>query len=170
MLMRVLALRRYLLREVLAPDETNVGVFLPPSVACVATNFALAFSNRVSVNLNYTVTSAALKACSQTAGLKHVITSRKFMEKVELDVGTPVVYLEDLKDKVSLVDKLMAAVNVKLRHRPVCTARSVAIRKKPTIGNHHLYLRFNRCAPRRGAYTYQHRQQRGWHRRMHSPQ
>lgn len=114
-LIRVLALRRYLLRDVIAPDETNVGVFLPPSVACVAANIALAFSNRVSVNLNYTVTSATLKACCETAGLRHVLTSRKFMEKVELDVGTPLVYLEDLKDKISWSDKILAALNAKYR-------------------------------------------------------
>ncbi|MCC6509720.1 MAG: AMP-binding protein [Pirellulaceae bacterium] len=115
LLTRILALRRYLLREVLAHDEQHVGVFLPPSVACVATNFALAFCNRVTVNLNYTVTSAQLKVCCETAGLKHVITSRKFMEKVQLDVGCPVVYLEDLKDKISLGDKVLAALNCKLR-------------------------------------------------------
>ncbi len=114
-LMRTLALRRYLLREVFEPDETNIGVFLPPSVAAVAANFAIAFSNRVSVNLNYTVTSGALKRCCETAGLKHVLTSRKFMEKVELDVGAPLVYLEDIKDKISWSDKLMALANVKLR-------------------------------------------------------
>lgn len=115
LLVRTLALRRYLLREVLSPDEAHVGIFLPPSVACVAANFAMAFAGRVTVNLNYTVTSAALKACCETAGLKHVITSRKFMEKVNLDVGAPLVYLEDLKDKISLGDKLFSALNVKLR-------------------------------------------------------
>ncbi len=115
LLVRSLALRRYLLREVLAADEEHVGIFLPPSVACVATNFALAFAGRVTVNLNYTVSSAALKACCETAGLKHVITSRKFMEKVNLDVGAPLVYLEDLKDKISLGDKVFAALNAKLR-------------------------------------------------------
>ena len=114
-LTQVLALRRYLLREVIGLDEKHVGVFLPPSVACVATNVALAFCNRVSVNLNYTVTSATLKTCCETAGLKHVITSRKFMEKVELDVGCPLIYLEDLKDKIRWSDKLSAALNAKLR-------------------------------------------------------
>jgi acyl-[acyl-carrier-protein]-phospholipid O-acyltransferase/long-chain-fatty-acid--[acyl-carrier-protein] ligase len=115
LLMRVLALRRCLLREVLADDEEHVGIFLPPSVACVAANFAIAFCNRVAVNLNYTLTSAGLKLCCETAGLKHVLTSRKFMEKVNLDVGCPVVYLEDLKDKVSWLDKGLAAFNAKFR-------------------------------------------------------
>lgn len=131
LLIRMLALRRYLLREVIGPDEKHVGVFLPPSVAAVATNFALAFSNRVSVNLNYTVSSAALQECCETAGLKHVLTSRRFMEKVELDVGCPLVYLEDLKDKISLTDKLWAALQAKVRssaglHRSLCGTQKTA--------------------------------------------
>ena len=115
LLMRTLALRRCLLREVLSADEERIGIFLPPSVAAAATNFAVALCNRVSVNLNYTLTSAGLEQCCETAGLKHVLTSRKFMEKIELDLGCPLIYLEDLKDKVSMSDKLLAAVNAKLR-------------------------------------------------------
>lgn len=115
LLMRTLALRRYLVREVLNPDEQHVGIFLPPTVAAVATNFAVAFANRVSVNLNYTVKSKMLDACCETAGLRHVITSRKFMEKVDVQLKTPLVYLEDLKDRISWTDKLAAALNTKLR-------------------------------------------------------
>jgi len=64
LLIRTLALRRYLVREVLGPDEKHVGVFLPPTVPAVAANFALALADRVSVNLNYTVSSSVLKQCS----------------------------------------------------------------------------------------------------------
>lgn len=115
LLIRTLALRRYLLREVLEPDEKNVGVFLPPTVPAVATNFALALADRVSVNLNYTLTNSGLKQCAEKAGLKHVITSRKFLDKVGLDPGAPVVLLEDVKTKITIGDKLAAALSVKLR-------------------------------------------------------
>ncbi len=115
LLIRTLALRRYLLREVLAPDEKRVGVFLPPTVPAVAANLALALADRVSVNLNYTVSSAILKQCCEKAGLKHVITSRKFVEKVGLDVGCPTVFLEDIKDRITLGDKLSALLNTRLR-------------------------------------------------------
>ncbi len=115
LLIRTLALRRCLLREVLGADEKHVGVFLPPSVPAVVTNFALGLADRVTVNLNYTVSSTVLKQCCEVAELKHVITSRRFMEKVGIELSTPAVYLEDLKDKVSLMDKLLAAANAKLR-------------------------------------------------------
>lgn len=115
LLIRTLALRRYLMREVFQEDEQLVGIFLPPSVAAVATNFAVALADRVSVNLNYTVNSQVLRQCSEKAGLKHVLTSRKFMDKMQLDVGAPVIYLEDIRSRITVGDKLFAALNVKLR-------------------------------------------------------
>ncbi len=115
LLIRTLALRRYLMREVIGQDEENVGIFLPPSAPAVATNLAVTLCGRVAVNLNYTVTSAVLRECSEVAGLKHVLTSRRFVEKVNLDPGCPLVFLEDIKDKISLTDKIWAAVNAKLR-------------------------------------------------------
>ncbi|MEZ6133867.1 MAG: AMP-binding protein [Pirellulaceae bacterium] len=115
LLTRTLALRSYLLREVLDADEKHVGIFLPPTVPAVATNFAVTLADRVSVNLNYTASSATLKKCCETAGLKHVITSRKFLDKVGLDVGCPVVLLEDVKERITLGDKLFALLNSRLR-------------------------------------------------------
>jgi acyl-[acyl-carrier-protein]-phospholipid O-acyltransferase / long-chain-fatty-acid--[acyl-carrier-protein] ligase len=105
------------LREVLGAeaDEKNVGVFLPPSVPAVVTNFALGLANRVAVNLNYTVSESVLRQCCEAGNLKHVITSRRFMEKLGIQVSVPVIYLEDLKDKISWTDKIVAAASAKLR-------------------------------------------------------
>lgn len=117
LLIRTLALRRYLLREVLGPaaEEQNVGIFLPPSVPAVVTNFAIGFANRVAVNLNYTVSESVLQQCCEAGNLKHVITSRKFMEKLGMKVDVPLVYLEDIKDKIKWTDKVFGALNAKLR-------------------------------------------------------
>ncbi len=117
LLIRTLVLRRYLLREVLgsAEEETNVGIFLPPSVPAVVTNFALGLANRVTVNLNYTVSESVLQQCCEAGKLRHVITSRRFMEKLGMKVDVPLIYLEDIKDKISMTDKIFAALNAKLR-------------------------------------------------------
>lgn len=110
LLMRALILRRLLRRNVLAHDERFVGVLLPPSVAAAVTNATLALDKRVSVNLNYTVSSDVMNACIAQAGIKHVLTSRKFMEKMNFDLKAEVVYLEDFKDKPTLSDKLVSAL------------------------------------------------------------
>lgn len=115
LLTRTLALRSFLVRDVLGPDERNVGVFLPPTVPAVASNFALALANRVAVNLNYTVSQQVLEQCCEAAKLKHVLTSRKFVEKIGLDVGDRAVYLEDVRSKITVGDKLFAFLNSRLR-------------------------------------------------------
>jgi acyl-[acyl-carrier-protein]-phospholipid O-acyltransferase/long-chain-fatty-acid--[acyl-carrier-protein] ligase len=115
LLVGTLALRRYLLREVIDQAEDRVGVFLPPTVPALATNLALTLAGRVCVNLNYTASSTQLKQCCELAGLKHVITSRKFVEKIGLDVGVPQVFLEDIRDNITIGDKLSALLNARFR-------------------------------------------------------
>lgn len=110
-LLRTLVLRRLLKRHVLGNDEKHVGVLLPPSVGGTLTNFALTLDNRVAVNLNYTVSSEVLNQCIESAGIKHVLTSRRFMSKMNFDLKTDLVYLEDFKDKPTLGDKVSAAVS-----------------------------------------------------------
>lgn len=107
LLMRALILRRLLQRHVLAPTEQIVGVLLPPSAAGVVVGASLALDRRVAVFLNYTVSSDVMNACIRQAGIKHVLTSRKFMDKMNFTLDAEVVYLEDFKDKPTLSDKII---------------------------------------------------------------
>lgn len=109
-LMRTLILRRLLRRHVLEADEKNVGLLLPPSAGAVLANAALSLDRRVAVNLNYTVSSELMNVCIRKAGLRHVLTSRKVLERFPLEIEAELVYLEDFKDKVTLLDKLVGAV------------------------------------------------------------
>ena len=107
--MRSLVMRRTLRRHVLTDEQPRVGVLLPPSVGGVVTNVALALDRRTAVNLNYTVTASVMNQCIKLADIQSVITSRRFMKKLDFDLDAEVVYLEDLKDKPTLVDKIVAA-------------------------------------------------------------
>jgi acyl-[acyl-carrier-protein]-phospholipid O-acyltransferase/long-chain-fatty-acid--[acyl-carrier-protein] ligase len=109
LLLRTLVLRRLLLRHVLKGDEKFVGILLPPSVAAVVANAVMPLCGRVAVNLNYTASSDILNHCLHQAGIRHVITSKRFMEKVPLKLDAELVYLEDFKDRASLWDKLAGA-------------------------------------------------------------
>jgi acyl-[acyl-carrier-protein]-phospholipid O-acyltransferase/long-chain-fatty-acid--[acyl-carrier-protein] ligase len=60
------------------------------------------------VNLNYTVSSEVMNACIKMAGIKHVLTSRKFMEKMDFQLDAEVVFLEDFKVKPTLADKAIS--------------------------------------------------------------
>ncbi len=114
MLVRTLALRRVLAREIFASDEQFVGVLLPPSVGGVVVNVALAMDRRVSANLNYTVDSSVLNHCIADVKIKHVLTSEKFMSKFDFKLDAEVVLLESLKEKVTSLDKAIAFVQARL--------------------------------------------------------
>ncbi|MFO0918234.1 MAG: acyl-[ACP]--phospholipid O-acyltransferase [Planctomycetaceae bacterium] len=110
LLIGILCLRRELLRSVLGPKEKAVGIFLPPTVACTVANLAVSFAGRVTVNLNYTLSGEDLQHCVQDAKLKHVLTSRKMLEKFPAKFDAEVIYLEDLKERITTWDKCLIAL------------------------------------------------------------
>ncbi|MDZ4689311.1 MAG: MFS transporter, partial [Planctomycetaceae bacterium] len=103
-----LALMR-VLRRTVAKSESHIGILLPPTVGCALANAAVTMLRRTTVNLNYTSSEADLRFCAKEAGLKHVLTSRKMLEKKPVDLGVEWVFLEDLKERVTGLDKLAAA-------------------------------------------------------------
>ncbi|MBI5760221.1 MAG: MFS transporter [Planctomycetales bacterium] len=109
LLLKTLVVRR-ILNRLLGADEKMVGVLLPPSVGGVLVNAALPLLGRVPVNLNYTVSNDVLNSCIDQCQIKHVLTSKKFMEKVPFKIPVEVVYLEDFAKLVTGLDKAIAAV------------------------------------------------------------
>lgn len=109
LLAAVLAMRRVLLREVLGVDEPFVGILLPATAGCAIANLALTMARRTAVNLNFTTTEADMRHCVKEANVRHVLTSRKFLEKKPVDLGVEYVFLEDLKEKITNFDKAVSA-------------------------------------------------------------
>jgi acyl-[acyl-carrier-protein]-phospholipid O-acyltransferase/long-chain-fatty-acid--[acyl-carrier-protein] ligase len=110
LLMRTLIFRRILMRNGIAPGEQFIGVLVPPSAGGVLANTAISLMRRVPVNLNYTVTSETLNYCIEQCGIKHVVTSRKFMERFNFKLNAELLYLEDLREQVSTLDKLASVL------------------------------------------------------------
>ena len=105
---RALALRSTLRRSILAPEERTVGLLLPPSVGGAVANLALALDRRVTVNLNYSLTPTILNDCAAQAGITHIITSRKVVERLSLNLDAEFVFLEDLAARVTAKDRAIA--------------------------------------------------------------
>ena len=116
LLMRTWIVWRLLQRKILAADERYIGVLLPPLAPAVITNAAIAMMRRVSVNLNYTVCADVINHCIAECGIQHVLTSRKFVERLQKmgleteRISAELVYLEDLKDEPTWGDKLAGAL------------------------------------------------------------
>jgi acyl-[acyl-carrier-protein]-phospholipid O-acyltransferase/long-chain-fatty-acid--[acyl-carrier-protein] ligase len=119
LLLRTLLLRRLLLREVLKDGEQYLGLIVPPSAAGVAVNAAVPLTGRIGVNLNYTLSAPLLNHCIEQCGIRHVVTSRKVMERLKLEVGAELVYLEDLAAKATAIDKLAAAFAARVTPLPM---------------------------------------------------
>src|SRR5262249_30492364 len=77
---------RRLLRPMLG-DAQMVALWLPPSVGGALANITLALMGKVSVNLNYTASTEVVRSCLTQAGAKHVLTSRKFAQRMPIDPG-----------------------------------------------------------------------------------
>ncbi len=109
LLARAWILRRLLRRQVVSRDESYIGLLLPPSVASVVANAAVALDRRIAVNLNYTASAEVINACIRQSGIRHVLTSRRVMERLHVELHAETVYLEDFKDEATWWDRLVAA-------------------------------------------------------------
>ncbi|MDO4557815.1 MAG: AMP-binding protein, partial [Planctomycetia bacterium] len=114
LLTRILIFRRLLRRDILAPDETRVGVLIPPSLGGVVATYALTLDRRVPIHLNYTLRSSIMNHCIQSAQIRHVLTSRKVLEKFpDLKPDAHLIFLEDYLPKVTVADKILCFLAAK---------------------------------------------------------
>jgi len=95
------------LKTIWAGQQT-VGIFLPPSVPGALVNYAATLMGKVPVNLNYTISEAALASCVRQCGIETVMTSRTFLEKVKLSPPGKIIFLEDIAAEPTFAEKLSA--------------------------------------------------------------
>lgn len=94
-----------------------VGVMLPSGAGAVIGFFALSAFNRIPAMLNFTAGARNLKAALRAGEISRIITAHKFVElgglenlMDELSGFAEIVYLEDVRENLTLANKLVAAV------------------------------------------------------------
>ncbi len=94
-----------------------VGVLLPNSTAAAATFFALQAQGRVPAMLNFSTGDANMLSALEAGPITRVLTSRRFIEAAKLGATVEALgqkasihYLEDLRDEISLGDKLQGLI------------------------------------------------------------
>jgi len=96
--------------------SSRIGVLLPNVNGLPVTLLSLWEVGRTPAILNYTTGPAVMLSCAELAGLKHIVTSRTFLEKAKLDVkpleqaGVQFHYLEDVRASISGGAKFVALV------------------------------------------------------------
>ena len=98
------------------PDEI-VGVLMPNAAATLGLLLGLSSARRVPAMLNYSAGADGVRAACTAAGIRSVVASRVFVDKARLGglidvLGVEVIYLEDLKARVTWIDKLWILVHL----------------------------------------------------------
>ncbi|MDR2754449.1 MAG: AMP-binding protein [Planctomycetaceae bacterium] len=110
-LLTALVFRRLLHRN-LGVNEQHVGLLMPTSVYGVLANLGLALDRRTSVNLNYTFGLDTINHCIRHADIKHVITSRRVLDRFpNLKLDADLIVMEDVGKTVTLLDKITSFID-----------------------------------------------------------
>ena len=94
-----------------------VAIMLPTGAAAVIAFFAVTAYGRVPAMLNFTAGAAGLRSALKTAKVRRVITAHRFVDLAKLEgliaeiaPIAEIIYLEDVRESLSIVDKAFAAV------------------------------------------------------------
>lgn len=120
-----------------AESHRRIGVLLPNVNATPLVLFSLWSGGRVPAVLNFSGGPATMVACARLAGLRHIITSRVFLERLHLDLepfrsaGLEFIFLEDVRARISRTQRLAAflsqTVNARSAIRRATSADSPAL-------------------------------------------
>ena len=91
-------------------DDRHVGILLPPSVPGASVNFAALLAGKIPVNLNYTLSPDGLASCIRQTGLRRVITSQAFLDRLNLGLQCDKVEISEVVNAPRLTEKLAAAL------------------------------------------------------------
>jgi acyl-[acyl-carrier-protein]-phospholipid O-acyltransferase/long-chain-fatty-acid--[acyl-carrier-protein] ligase len=113
------------LAEKVTKERENVGVMLPNISTTVALLLGLTAIRRAAAMLNYSAGPDSIKAACIAAGVKTVLTSRRFIQLARLEGTVQVladmnlVYVEDLRETLTVRDKLWLVARALRRPRAV---------------------------------------------------
>jgi acyl-[acyl-carrier-protein]-phospholipid O-acyltransferase/long-chain-fatty-acid--[acyl-carrier-protein] ligase len=113
-----LIVRSTILGNVIAEETKRgeiVGVMLPNALAAIATFFGIQSRGRVAAMLNYTLGAKSLIASCESAQIRRIYTSERFVQVAKLEKivdqlrgRAEVVFLEELRSKITPAAKLGA--------------------------------------------------------------
>ena len=126
------------LREKISGGE-RAGLLLPNVNATPVVILALWSLGKVPAMLNFSSSIPTMLACAKLAGLKHIITSRAFLERARLNVdefvkaGITMIYLEDVRARISGSRKFLTLLRhtfhlpSSIRHPPSAGSAAVIV-------------------------------------------
>jgi acyl-[acyl-carrier-protein]-phospholipid O-acyltransferase / long-chain-fatty-acid--[acyl-carrier-protein] ligase len=110
-------------RKLVSAHNQRVGVLLPNVNAMPVVILSLWAAGKVPAILNYSTGPSILLSCARLAGLKHIITSRAFIERANLDLalfgeaGIEILFLEEVRARITGPQRLLAVLRQSLKLR-----------------------------------------------------
>ncbi len=97
-----------------------VGIMVPTSAGCMLSNIGLLMAGKIPVMINY-ATGAIENAlyAKEKCSFQTIITSKKLLEKLNVEPIEGMIFLEDIVASVGLTDKLPALVKAKMPARMI---------------------------------------------------
>ncbi|MGO8926156.1 MAG: AMP-binding protein [Limisphaerales bacterium] len=115
-------------RKLLSTSGERVGVLLPNVNAMPVVTLSLWAAGKIPAILNYSIGPSTVLACARLAGLKHIITSKAFIQRAKLDLGPitdagiDLIFLEDVRARITPTQRVLAllrqALSPSLAPRP----------------------------------------------------
>lgn len=98
-------------------DGETIGIMLPTGLGAILAFYAVLAYGRTPAMINFTAGSKNIKAAMRAAQIKRIITAHKFIEIgalepliTQLDAHAAFIYLEDVRENLSLVNKIAGAL------------------------------------------------------------
>ena len=98
-------------------ENEHVGIMMPNVTATIVTFFAVQYAMRVPAMINFTSGAQAVIRACETARIKTIYTSKKFIENANLEElaatledKVHLVYIEDLSARISIFEKLSGTI------------------------------------------------------------
>ena len=131
---RKLFMRAFVLGKFIEQDTSpndRIGIMLPSTVAAVVVMLATLSKGRVAAMMNFTAGTKGLGIACETASVRVIYTSRKFIETAGLEAEVEalkqrakIIYLEDFRPKVSVAMKIGALCASVFPRRLCCGGRA----------------------------------------------
>ena len=102
------------IRKMTSGDDKYIGVMLPNTAAAAVAILAVLMADKTPAVLNFTASGKSIRIAMDKADLTCVLTSRRFLKKIEFEPFPEMFMLESLAGKISRSSKITAALMVAL--------------------------------------------------------
>ena len=93
----------------------NIALLFPASVGGALAHIATSLAGKVPVGLNFIAGEEEQDWVKNTCEIKTIFTSKKFIQKAEIPLDYRMIFIEDLKDKTSKIQKTLTYFSCKFK-------------------------------------------------------